>query len=267
MISKKQQEKFISLTKCKLEKKEQEWISDKSEIISKSENKNKFGVFFSLAPRFINDESIGWNNKEIEELNNIYPGFGKSQWHKIDIARAILMITLDTSVNKKVLLDFFEIAEMKEQSSLYKGLYLLTNAGDFKHQVTEGIRTNMVNVFDAIAQGNPFAKAYLSEGAWNQLILKSLFLERKLYTIQDIDKGKNKNLANMMQDYVKERWSAGRKVSLEIWRMIDGYLRDDVKALISNQEFKGIEKEIIEKLLNKDNSFSSEYWNYIGEIN
>ena len=267
MISKEEQEQFNTLIKSKFNSKELDWINSKTAIISETNSGSKFGVFFSLASRFINNEQPVWDKSDLEKLEKIYPGFENASWSKLNMARVLLMTALDISVNKKILINFFEIAEMKEQTSLYKGLYVLLNASEFEGQYAEGIRTNMVNVFDAIACGNPFAKAYLQEDAWNQLVLKSLFLDRKLYTIQGIDQGKNENLANMLQDFVKERWAAGRQVSFEIWRMIEGYLRNDVKELFSNRTFKGTEKEIIEKLLNQNHSISTEYWDSIGKIN
>ena len=268
MISKQQQEQFITLVNSKLTAKELAWLKAKTTIVSSLESSSKFKVFFSLVVRFISDDCPSWNTDEVKIIESIYPGFSKSIWTKQDLTRVCLMMALDTSVNESVLSSFFEIAEMKEQVALYKGLFLLENASSFSKQVTEGIRTNMSNVFDAIASGNPFVKTYLKEDAWNQLILKSFFMDRKLYPIQYIDQGKNEKLANMLQDYVKERWAAGRQVSLEIWRMIDGYLRDDIKKLCSKRNFEGLEKDIITKLTQQNNSqITSSEWDEIGKIN
>ena len=266
MISKQKQEAFIALAESKLTPKELSWIEAKREIVSNLDTSHKFKVFFSLATRFISTEIPTWNEEELNTLEDIYPGFGNSAWSRQDLARVLLMLALDTSVNQNILISFFEIAEMKEQIALYKGLYLLENASQFSPQVAEGIRTNMVNVFDAIASGNPFPKTYLEDDAWNQLILKSFFMDRKLYSIQFLDEGKNENLANMLQDYVKERWSAGRQVSPEIWRMINGYIREDLKALISKRQLEDIEKKAIDTILAKnDTPVSPEFWDNIGK--
>ena len=267
MVSKTHQEDVASVFKSKFNPQELEWITKKTIIVSNIETHKKFSISFSLVSRFISSDIADFNENENQQLEGIYPGFGKSKWSKQDLARTLLMVALDTSVNKQVLFDFFQIAEMKELIALYKGLYFLENASEFKAQYAEGIRTNMGNVFDAIASGNPYAKAYLDEEAWNQLILKSFFMDRKIYNIQDIDKGKNEHLAFMLQDYVKERWAAGRQVSLEIWRMIDGYIRDDIKALFSEKQFEGSEKKVIAKLLDNRNTISPAYWDTIGKTN
>jgi len=261
------QEQFINLVQDKLSSNERKWLEQKTSILSKPETIDKFALFFSLASRFITKEVPKWELKEIVEMEQIYPGFSKSYWTKQHMARVILMISLDVSKNKRILESFFEAAEMEELIAFFKGLYLLENAEEFTNMVEEGIRTNMVNVFDSFSSGNPFAKRHLKEWAWNQLVLKALFLEHPLYTIQDIDDGKNKKLADMLQDYVKERWSANRSVSPEIWRMIEGFLRQDIKVLLLGRDFEGVEEQVIDHLLTGNNKAKNDdFWDTIGKL-
>ena len=49
-------------------------------------------------------------------------------------------------------------------------------------------------------------------------------MERPIYQIKGIDLRKNKKLANILFDYARERWAASRRVTPELWRMIQGYL-------------------------------------------
>lgn len=267
MVSVEKQQEFIALINTKFTDKELAWIDTNSAILASIETSRKFNVFFSLVVRFISSDIPSWNTVETDAIEIIYPGFSKSTWSKQDLARTRLMIALDKSINESELISFFEIAEMKEQVALYKGLFLLENASAFISQVAEGIRTNMANVFDAIASGNPFAFTYLDEDAWNQLVLKSFFMERKLHPIQYIDEGKNENLANMLQDYVKERWAANRQISPEVWRMINGYLREDVKSILLERNFEGTEKKAVDAVLNRTNNKDNDFWNIIGKSN
>ena len=266
MTTAQKQDQFIILVKAKLSDIELHWLVQKTAILSNPESIEKFPLFFSLVSRSVSGDIPKWDLKELVQMEQVYPGFGKSSWTKQEMVRVILMIVLDTSKNKQVLESFFETAEMKELMAFFKGLYLLENAEEFTNIVEEGIRTNMENVFDSFASGNPFAKRYLKEWAWNQLVLKALFLERPLYAIQDIDAGKNKKLAEMLQDYVKERWSAHRSVSPEIWRMIEDYLLEDIKILLLEREFEGIEKEVIDRLLNNNKKTNTDdFWDRIGK--
>lgn len=268
MSTKNEQSIFIELVQSKLTDKELNWLNQKSAILTSPETIGKFPVFFSLAARFIENESPEWSDKELEQLEGVYPGFSKSPWTKQELVRVVLMVSLETSKNKEILQSFFETAEMQELVAFFKGLYLLENAKEFTLSVEEGIRTNMVNVFDSFTAGNPYAITYLEEWAWNQLVLKALFLDRPLFTIHDIDNRKNQSLSDMLQDYVNERWSAFREVSPEIWRMIEGSLRDDVRNRISERELTGLEKKAIDHMLENDTDQNAlEFWNTIGKLN
>nr|WP_299382269.1 EboA domain-containing protein [Allomuricauda sp.] len=258
----------LDFTKCvvgKMSPEEQDWLNVKMAAVK--ESARRFPIFFSQASRFIANDVPEWNTDEIQTLENIYPGFGSTDWTKRNLARTILICALDTNSDIQVLRVFFEIAEMNELVALYKGLFLLDNAADFSSQVKEGVRTNMVNVFDAICLGNPFAAAYLEDPAWNQLVLKAIFMERPLYKIQNIDQRRNKELADMLQDYIQERWAAKRTVSPEVWRLVHQYLREDVKQLILEKELEVLEKSAIETILDSNATVGEEFWNNIGKMN
>ncbi len=265
MIDLKLQLKFKEIALSKLNPQEKDWLCGKLEVLQEVTNYSKFGTFFSLATRKISTEIPEFNEYELYSLNQIYPGFDKTQWTKVDLARTLLMMSLNPKYNQNIIRSFFEASEMNEQISLYKGLYLLDNAKDFTWLVEEGIRTNMTNVFHAIAAGNPFANTYLDEDAWNQLILKLFFMNEPLYKVQFVDDGKNEKLGNMLQEFVKERWSAHREVSPEIWRMIDGYLDKDLKSLIAQKTLDGLEKKAIDYILENRSKQTQEFWDTLGK--
>ncbi|TMU56535.1 EboA domain-containing protein [Flagellimonas algicola] len=256
---------FANYVLNKLSLEEQDWLNLKT--VGIKENTKRFPIFFSQASRFITKDVPEWHTGEIQELNSIYPGFGNTDWTKQDLARTVLVCSLDTNKDAQVLSGFFEIAEMKELVALYKSLFLLDNAADFAPQVKEGVRTNMVNVFDAICLGNPFAAAYLEDPAWNQLILKAVFMDRPLYKVQNIDKRRNKELAYMLQDYIQERWAANRTVSPEVWRLVHQHLRENVKQLILAKELETFEKDAIEAILDSNTIQDEEFWYNIGKMN
>jgi hypothetical protein len=144
--------------------------------------------------------------------------------------------------------------------------------------VQEGIRTNMVAVFDAIALGNPFGSKYLPVDAWNQMVLKAIFMGRPLYKIIDLDSRKNEKLALIAHDYIHERWSAGRVVTPEIWRLVVGFVtpeiaQDLVSAVHNGDEltkraaFKTIKKSSFyheNEMPNEALFYKNISWNAIG---
>jgi hypothetical protein len=71
-----------------------------------------------------------------------------------------------------------------------------------------------------VAHASPYPGEHFDEPAWNQMVLKALFIGSRLAPIQGLDRRANPTLARMLCDYAHERWSAGRRVSPELWRCV-----------------------------------------------
>ena len=120
-------------------------------------------------------------------------------------------------------------ADVGELIAFYRGLPLYPNPEQYRLRAAEGVRTNMRDVFEAVAHRNPYPHEQLDEGAWNQMVLKALFVDSTLYPIVGLDARANVKLAHMLCDYSEERWSAGRSVSPALWRCVAPFA-DDPRA-------------------------------------
>ncbi|WP_281322587.1 EboA domain-containing protein [Flavobacterium aestivum] len=240
------------IIQSKLSSSELNWL----ESVLSFENEALFFQAFGLISRRISSTIPEWTTQEKESLEQLYPSFTKSSWDLQQLCRSLLMIHIPIDQNEEVLKKIAEMADIKELICLYKGLFFLENAQDFVSLVQEGIRTNMVAVFDAIALENPFAAEHLPVDAWNQLVLKAVFMGRPLYRIVDLDLRKNEKLALIVHDYIHERWSAGRLVTPEIWRLVAGYVNQDIASDLFNAINSGdsLTQQAAIKVL-KDSSF------------
>lgn len=198
------------------------------------ESNAQFFQTFGLISRNIPSTILQLTTEEKALIEALYPGFTENNWDLQQLCRSLLMTHLPLDQNVEIVKNLAEMAAIKELVCLYKGLYFLKNAPDFVLMVQEGIRTNMVAVFDAIALENPFASKYLPVDAWNQLVLKAVFMGRPLYQIIDLDLRKNEKLALIVHDFIHERWSAGRLVTPEIWRLTAGYVNSEIAADLVN---------------------------------
>ncbi len=79
-------------------------------------------------------------------------------------------------------------------------------------RAAEGVRSNMRTVFEAVAHRNPYAAEQFAESAWNQMVLKALFVGSRLDLVVGLDRRRNEALARMLCDYAHERWAASRVV-------------------------------------------------------
>ncbi|MEL6275889.1 MAG: EboA domain-containing protein [Bacteroidota bacterium] len=213
------------------------WFQQTMEKIGDDTTKpSQFYLSFSRAPRKLSKGPLQLSEEQVNTFKRINPGFILDGWTIDELCRIAFMTQLPVQTNQTVLEKLFSTADLRESVALYKGVYYLDNASDFIQRVIEGLRTNIQQVFDAIALDNPFPLTYFAELPWNQMVLKALFMERPIYRIFGLDERSNATLATILQDYAHERWSAGRSVSPELWRGVVGYLNasilSDVKRVL-----------------------------------
>ncbi|MFM1835792.1 MAG: hypothetical protein RJA04_479, partial [Bacteroidota bacterium] len=143
-------------------------------------------------------------------------------WNLDQVVRLAILTKLD---EKQVDL-LFETAEMQEAVALTKSLPYLANPSNFLLRATDAVRSNMGPVFDAIAFDNTYPRDYFSEAAWNQLVLKCIFNDKAIHQIIGLEERANAELAMTLSDFAHERWSAGRRVPSQVWRLIPRFMNE-----------------------------------------
>ncbi len=253
------------------------WFEEKAKSLGSS---SSFFIAFGLVNRKLENKSISIPNALELQLKSINPAFLAKPWSLVDFCRLAFLLQLDPKSNKEKIIKLLASADMKEQVVIYKSFQYLENAKDFLLDVIDGIRTNMIDVFDAIALENTFPITYFSEDAWNHMVLKAIFMERPIYRIFGIDERRNTKLAGILHDFVQERWAAGRTVTPELWRMMVGFINDDIfedlkKVIVSKSEIDKIaalkvlqgseNKEIKDWLENQAFQSTNMSWDDIGK--
>ena len=109
-------------------------------------------------------------------------------------------------------------ADLGELVAIYKGLPLYPDPDTLVPVATEGLRTAMRTVFEAVAHQNPFPAENFPQSAWNHMVLKTLFIDSVLHPIIGLDDRWNDELAAILVNYAHERWAAHRPVTPELWR-------------------------------------------------
>lgn len=240
------------------------------------ENETLFFENFGLISRMISPVAPEWSSSEKINLEQLYPDLTSDQWNLQQFCRCLLMIYIPEDQNINIIKKLTQLADISELISIYKGIFFLENACEFVPLVEEGIRMNITSVFDSIALLNPFAAKYLPQDSWNQLVLKALCMGRPLYQIINLDLRKNEKLVFIVTHYIRKEWAAGRTVSPEIWRLMDGYVNKDTTAcllkVIESGDQLSKHAAIIVLRENASNTCNNilrpiniTLWNYIGE--
>lgn len=194
---------------------------------------------FSRVSQYTGKKPLNLTPDELDEAASLRSGWMPGRWTIDQLARTLLLLGLAEREKQEFLVKLdklFISSDLGEGVALYQSLPVLPYPEDLTERAAEGIRTNITSVFKAVALHNPYPADFFNDDAWNQMILKSLFVGSPLFPILGVDKRSNEPLARMLVEYAHERWAAGREVSPELWRSVGPFIDDDIA--------KDIEKEL-----------------------
>jgi hypothetical protein len=219
-----------------------DWLQGKMEKINSDASPTQFFLAFSQASRFFKKDNLELTDAEKKEAARLVAGFDPSHWDVLQTARAYLLLSFVPGKDAwlKAVNQLFETGDMNEQQALYSALPVMPYPEDLLTRAIDGCRTNMTLIFDAIALNNPYPSAHFPEANWNQLVLKSIFMQRPIYRIQALDERRNQALAEIASDFAHERWAAGRPVMPELWRLVVPFMNDklleDLKKVVFSED-------------------------------
>ncbi|MDZ8237480.1 MAG: EboA family metabolite traffic protein [Nostoc sp. ChiQUE01a] len=231
------------------------WLEQKQVQIASGAAERVFFTAFSAVPRYLGKQNLQLTSQDLEAAEEAIPGWNPGNWSVDQAGRTLLLLALPyDDAEGYVRVSFgeaaptldkvFSSADMGELVALYQSLPLLPHPELHRHRAAEGIRSNMSNVFQAIALRNPYPANYLDNAAWNQMVLKAVFVGSPLHLIWGLDRRANPELAKMLTDYAHERWAAKRSVTPELWRPV-GKFADS--AIIADLEKVLINGDIAEQ--------------------
>jgi len=225
-----------------VDEKGQRWLEEKRQQIEEGAPDRVFFTAFSAVPRYTGKADLNLSADDEREADRVRSGWHPQGWSVDQAARTLLVLAIppgDADAYVKKLDRLFSAADVGEQVALYQSLPLLPYPERFVPRAEEGLRSSIDAVFNAVALENPFPADYFDEQAWNQLVLKAVFVGSPLHRIAGLDWRANPKLARMLLDYVHERWAASRTFTPELWRLVGPFsdqrgIQDLERALASD---------------------------------
>lgn len=222
-----------------------QWYANARDRIAAGSSKDLY-LALGLIPRNLGKGELALDTDDLTRAEAARPGWDPSGWRIDQAARVALLLAL-AERNPEGFPDQLETlmttADVGEQVAFYMGLPLYPHPERLIARASEGARSNMQALFEAVAHRNPFPVEQFSELAWNHMVLKALFVGSVLYPIQQLDTRANVEQARMLCDFAEERWSAGRDVSPEIWRCVsiapDARVLEDLARALDKGEAGG----------------------------
>ncbi|MBD2502101.1 EboA family metabolite traffic protein [Anabaena azotica] len=209
------------------------WLEEKRQQIARGATERVFFTAFSAVPRYTGKKDLQLTAEDVQTAVDIRSGWYPKYWTVDQVGRTILLLALPhdhVATYVRSLEQICTTADVGELVTIYQSLPLLPHPELHRKWAAEGIRSNMTAVFNAVALHNPYPADYFDPPAWNQMVLKALFIGSPLHLIWGLDRRANAELARMLIDYAHERWAAKRPVHPQLWRLVGPFADTAIAA-------------------------------------
>ncbi len=197
-----------------------DWLGGACETVAAGTSDTDFCAKLSTASRHVRADPLAPSEGERARAGALVEGWDPERWTLRETARVALVLArpdLDAPSAERALEEAFRYADVGELCALYRSLAHLPRPERFLWRAKEGCRTNMLSVFEADVCDTPYPYRFFDDIAWNQAVVKALFVGAPAWRIFGLDRRLSPELARMVLDLADERRSAGRVVQHELW--------------------------------------------------
>ncbi len=205
-----------------------DWFAERLDALAAGAAERELHIVLGLAPRRLGKADLELSEADEAAAEAAHPGWRPRGWSIDGAARvAALLAYRGQRPFAETFKDLRRTSDVAEMIALYRGLPLYPDPASLAFEAGEGLRSNIVAVFEAITQNNPYPRDHFDEHRWNHMILKALFVGSRIAPVIGLDDRANPELARIMRDFAHERWAAGRQVPPELWRCVGPFATDD----------------------------------------
>lgn len=220
------------------------WFARKRDSLLTEEKSSDRHMFMAMGQIFrkLGKKDLVLTEEDFASATNTRKGFTPKGWTIDQAARlALLLETTSEDQFSDRLETLCRSADISELLTYYRGLPLYPSQEKYIFRATEGLRSNIKSVFESVAHHNPYPSEQFDENAWNQMVLKAIFIGSRLDFIIGFDERANAKLAQMLCHYAHERWAASRVVTPELWRAVGPFAHEidsglsDLERVLSSE--------------------------------
>jgi hypothetical protein len=221
------------------------WFESKRAELVRDPAPRVLAAAFGPAPRRIGKAELSLEPADLVAAEAARPGWRPGSLTVDQAARIVLLLDVAKATGSfaERLNSLAATADVGELLAIYKGLPLYPEPATLVPLATDGLRTAMRAVFEAVAHENPFPAEHFPQSAWNHMVLKTLFIDSVLHPIVGLDQRWNEELAKILVDYAHERWAAHRPVTPELWRGVGRFADAAAVADLARVLSKGEARE------------------------
>ncbi|HKP97161.1 MAG TPA: EboA domain-containing protein [Fibrobacteria bacterium] len=197
------------------------WLEEKAALLATGAPEKTVSLAFSMALRYSGKAPLALDAAALKAARTEVPGWNPSDWTCDDAARVFLLLSLPPGTASSGIMDrLYQTADVAEAAALQKAVAVLAFPEGHLARAREALRSNIKAVFEAITLRNPYPALNFDNVGWNQMVVKTFFVESPVHEIEGLDRRVNPPLSRMLSDLAEERWAAGRAFSPQLWRCV-----------------------------------------------
>jgi hypothetical protein len=201
------------------------WLAAEIERQSAGLDARRLGIALGLAGRKIGRRDLALPPAEIAVAAALRAGWQPQSWGTDDAARVALLLATHRGDDHAFAARLDQLcltAEITEHVAYLKGFAIFPAPAALEARAREGVRSSAAPVFQAIACRNPYPFDHFDEAAWNQMVVKCVFVGAPIESVVGLHARRNPELLQMLRDFVAERHAAGRPLPEAVHRFIEG---------------------------------------------
>jgi RimJ/RimL family protein N-acetyltransferase len=182
-------------------------------------DERKLIIALGMAGRKIGRADLSLSEDDRLEAGALRAGWQPEFWGTDEAARAAILLatyTGDESAFAARVDRLSANAEVTELLAYLKAFAVFPAAKRLHDRAREGVRSAVKPVFEAIACHNPYPFDYFDQAAWNQMVVKAVFVGTSIKDIAGLTERSNPDLRQMLRDLISERQAAGRPVPADV---------------------------------------------------
>lgn len=193
------------------------WLKQALETVATSARiEEDLGLYSAMLKRKLGTARL----EHTQVIDTAFSPLDIRRWTSAEAGRLVLLICATKNhpeITESLLRTYYRMGDESERIALIKGLIFFTPGQYLTELALDAGRSNSLEMLAALTLDNPYPANFFSTQAFNQMVLKGLFLGLAIERVVGIDQRANADLSRMCENYVIERELAGRTVPEDIW--------------------------------------------------
>lgn len=192
-----------------------QWLDVEIDRLRTKVDERRLPIALGLVAHKVGRRELGLDASDIAAADQLRAGWQPQWWSSDEAARVVVLLATHQG-DDRAFADRVDrlctTAEITEHVGILKGFAVFPAPTLLRERAREGVRSSMQPVFDAIACRNPYPLDHFEEAAWNQMVVKCVFVGAPIDAISGLQERRNRELIQMLADLVAERRAASRPV-------------------------------------------------------